>query len=69
MPTAELAVKTTRAGYETDKNSFLELITAQRSLQDIESSSLAQLVEHQAAIAELEAIIGSTSSLPTHPDK
>jgi len=69
MPTAQLAVKSTRAGYETDKNTFLELITAQRSMQEIESSALTQLVEHQAAIAELEALIGSTTYLPNpeHP--
>ena len=69
LPTAQLAVKSTRAGYETDKNTFLELITAQRSMQEIESSALNQLTEHQVAIAELEAIVGSTPflSTPQHP--
>jgi len=69
MPTAQLAVRSTRAGYETDKNTFLELITAQRSMQEIESSAINQLVEHQVAVAELEAIVGSAPLLPNpeHP--
>jgi outer membrane protein TolC len=65
MPTAALSVKSTRAGYETDKNTILELLTAQRTLQDIESSSLNQLIEHQAAIAELDAIVGNSPFLDT----
>ena len=68
LPTATLTVKSTRAGYETDKNSFLELITAQRNLQDIESSSLNQLTEHQAAIAELEAVVGKSPFLLNSKD-
>jgi outer membrane protein TolC len=63
LPTAALTVKSTRAGYETDKNSFLELLTAQRNLEEIESSSLNQLTEHQAAIAELEAVVGRSPFL------
>ena len=62
-PTARMSVESTRAGYETDKSSFLELITARRTLQDIESAGLNQLVEHQVAIAELEAIVGVSSSI------
>ncbi|MEI8234583.1 MAG: TolC family protein [Verrucomicrobiota bacterium] len=60
-PLAQGAVDATRTGYETDKNSFLELITAQRNLQEIESSALNQLTEHQVAVAELEALVGVES--------
>ena len=67
-PTAKMSVESTRAGYETDKSSFLELITARRTLQDIESAGLNQLVEHQAAIAELEAIVGVSSYLQDSND-
>jgi len=67
-PTAKMSVESTRAGYETDKSSFLELITARRTLQDIESASLNQLVEQQVAIAELEAIVGVSSSLSQSQD-
>ena len=59
-PTAKMTVAATRAGYETDKNSFLELITAQRNQRDIESSALNQLIEHQVAVAELEALVGAS---------
>lgn len=67
-PTARMSVESTRAGYETDKSSFLELITARRTLQDIESAGLSQLVEHQVAIAELEAIVGVSSYLSQSKD-
>ena len=58
LPTATLAMKSTRSGYEIGKNTFLELLTAQRTLREIESSALNQLAEHQVAIAELDAVIG-----------
>ena len=35
---------------------FLELITARRTLQEVESMALTRLAEYEAAIAELEAI-------------
>lgn len=68
-PTARMSVESTRAGYETDKSGFVELITARRSLQDIESAGLNQLVEHQVAIAELEAIVGVSHYLGGSKDK
>lgn len=61
-PMAKSTVESTRAGYETDKSGFLDLITASRNLQEIESAGLNQLVEHQIAIAELEAIVGIGNS-------
>jgi len=57
-PTAKMTVESTRAGYETDKSGFLDLLTARRTLQDIESSGLTQLIEHEVAVAELEATVG-----------
>ena len=62
VPLARQTIESTRAGYESDKTSFLELITAQRTLQEAQSSALHQLAGHQVAIAELRAIIGSDSS-------
>ena len=58
VPLANQALESTRASYESDKISFLELLTARRTLQDVENSALQHLVEHEVAIAELEAIIG-----------
>jgi len=62
VPLARQTIESTRGGYEADKTSFLELLTAQRSLQEAQSSALSQLAAHEVAIAELEAIIGSDSS-------
>ena len=67
-PTAKMSVESTRTGYETDKSNFLELITARRTLQDIESAGLNQLVEHQVAVAELEAIVGVSSYISQSKD-
>ena len=67
-PTAKMSVESTRGGYETDKSSFLELITSRRTLQDIESAGINQLVEHQVALAELEAIVGVSSYLQESKD-
>jgi len=39
----------------------LELITTRRTLQDAESAALNHLADYQAAIAELDAIIGRTT--------
>ena len=61
-PLAKSTVESTRAGYEIDKSGFLDLITASRNLQQIESANLAQLTEHQIAVAELEAIVGIGNS-------
>jgi len=59
-PMAKSTVESTRAGYETDKSGFLDVLTASRSLQEIESAGLNQLVEHQIAVAELEALVGNS---------
>ncbi|XHR30319.1 MAG: TolC family protein [Chthoniobacteraceae bacterium] len=66
-PTARLSVEAARSGYETDKSSFLELLTAQRTLQDVDSAALAQLAEHQVATAELEAVVGVSKFLGPAP--
>jgi outer membrane protein, heavy metal efflux system len=58
LPLAEQTVTAKRLGYETDKNSFLDLISSQRALQEIESMYLHHLTDYQTSIAELEVIIG-----------
>jgi outer membrane protein TolC len=63
VPLTRQAIESTRAGYEADKTGFLELITARRNLQDAQSAALDQLATHEVGIAELEAIIGSDSSV------
>ncbi len=59
LPIARQTVDASRASFETDKGSFLDLITAQRSLRDIEATYYRYLADYHAALAELEAIVGA----------
>jgi len=59
LPLARQAVQANRAGYESSKATFLELITSQRVLQDVESVSVNHLADYQIALAELRAIVGA----------
>ena len=61
VPLAQQAMQATRSSYESDKTTFLELLTTRRTSQDVESAALQHLIEHEVAIAELEAIIGRTA--------
>jgi outer membrane protein TolC len=58
LPVARQTVEASKAAYETNTGGFLQLITARRTLQDAESAALNHLVNHQVALAELDAIIG-----------
>ena len=70
VPLARQSIESARAGYESDKSSFLELITVRRGAQDAESAMLQLLADHQAAVAELNAMIGrDTTQTPTSGDK
>ncbi len=60
-PLASQAIEATRSSYESDKTSFLELVTARRTLQDTDSAQLQHLIDHEVAVAELDAIIGRTN--------
>ncbi len=58
LPLARQTVQSHRAVYETSSNNFLELITAERVLQDVESTLLHHLADYRVALAELDAIVG-----------
>jgi outer membrane protein TolC len=60
LPVARQTVEASRAAYEASTGGFLELITTRRTLQDVESAALNHLADHEAAVAELDAIIGGT---------
>jgi outer membrane protein TolC len=60
LPLAEETVTSKRLSYETDKASFLELLTAQQTVQELESIYWNHLTDYQIALAELEAVIGTT---------
>ncbi|PZR73809.1 MAG: hypothetical protein DLM73_09755 [Chthoniobacterales bacterium] len=59
LPLADQTLKSHRATYETSSTNFLELITAERVLQDVESTALNHLADYQIALAELRAIVGA----------
>jgi cobalt-zinc-cadmium efflux system outer membrane protein len=64
LPLARQAVQSNRVAYETSSTNFLELITAQRVLQDVESAHVNHLADYQVAVAELDAIVGIEDWLP-----
>lgn len=59
VPQAQQAFEANRLAYESGKASFLDWITAQRVLRDIEATARMHLTDYQVAVAELEAIIGA----------
>ena len=59
VPQATQAFEATRLSYESGKATFLDWITAQRNLRDIEAMERDHLAHYQIAIAELEAVIGA----------
>jgi outer membrane protein, heavy metal efflux system len=65
LPLAQQAVQSNRVAYETSSANFLELITAQRVLQDVESAHVNHLADYQVAVAELDAIVGIEDWLPS----
>jgi outer membrane protein TolC len=77
LPLALESVNAQRAGYESDKASFFEILNAQHIAQDTESMYWDHLMHYQTAVAELEELIGvdlvngSTNSAPEHhrPDQ
>src|SRR2546430_17694961 len=59
VPQAQQALEATRLSYESGKATFLDWISAQRNLRDIEAMGREHLSDYQVAVAELEAIIGA----------
>jgi outer membrane protein TolC len=63
LPLARQTVDASRASYEASTGGFLELVTARRTLQDAESVALNHLADYEAALAELDAIVGRGTSV------
>src|SRR6266480_4381484 len=59
VPQAQQAFEATRLSYESGKTTFLDWISAQRNLRDIEAMGREHLTHYQMAVAELEAVIGA----------
>jgi cobalt-zinc-cadmium efflux system outer membrane protein len=63
-PLARQNVTAARLAYETDKAGFLDLIVAQRALQEVESMAQQHLTSYLSALAELEALVGADLNSP-----
>jgi outer membrane protein, heavy metal efflux system len=59
VPQARHAFEANQFAYETGKASFLEWITAQRNLRDLEAMGQQHLADYYAALADLEAVVGT----------
>ncbi|HEY8650262.1 MAG TPA: TolC family protein [Chthoniobacterales bacterium] len=59
VPQAQQSFEANRLSYESGKASFLDWITSQRNLRDLEAMARQHLTDYQVAIAELEAIVGA----------
>jgi cobalt-zinc-cadmium efflux system outer membrane protein len=59
VPQAQQAFEATRLSYESGKATFLDWISAQRNLRDIEAMGREHLAHYQMTVAELEAVIGA----------
>ena len=59
VPQARQAFEATRLSYESGKATFLDWISAQRNVRDIEATGREHLADYQVAVAELEAVIGA----------
>jgi len=72
LPLARETASAQRAGYESGNAGFLEILTAQQTVQDVESMYWDHLMHYQIALADLEALIGvdltttTTNSIPEH---
>jgi len=68
VPQARQAFEANQLSYESGKASFLDWITSQRNLRDVESTARQHLTDYQVAVAELEAILGAqVYPLPEDP--
>ena len=64
VPQARQAFEATQLSYESGKATFLDWISAQRNLRDIEAMGREHLAHYQMAVAELEAVIGANVYSP-----
>ena len=63
VPQARHAFEANQFAYETGKASFLEWITAQRNLRDLEAMGQQHVADYYAALADLEAVVGTDLNL------
>jgi outer membrane protein TolC len=59
LPKSEQSVEVSRASYEKDKASFLDLLDSERSLRDVKLAQVRALVAVESALADLERAVGA----------
>ncbi|MGH8101036.1 MAG: TolC family protein [Chthoniobacterales bacterium] len=59
VPQARQAFEANQFSYESGKATFLDWITAQRNLRDIEAMEQQHIADYRVALAELEAVVGA----------
>src|SRR5438477_8942866 len=64
VPQAQQAFEATQLSYESGKATFLDWISAQRNLRDIEAMGREHLAHYQISVAELEAVVGANIYSP-----
>ncbi len=65
LPQARSAFEASQTSYQSGKGGFLEWITAQRNIRDLESMGREHLSDYQTAVAELESVVGTDLKLFT----
>ena len=60
LPLAEQTAGAKRLGYQSDKENFLDLLTAQQNVQEMESMYWDHLMHYRIALAELESLVGTS---------
>ena len=69
LPLARKTTETLRINYGADTATFIELLTVQRMLRDAEAAASTQLTDYLAALAELEAIVGTDPTETASPKR
>jgi len=59
VPKSAQSVEVSRANYEKDKASFLDLLDAERSLRDVKLKYSQALVQYEMSVADLERAVGT----------
>lgn len=67
LPLARKTSETLRVNYQADSATFIEVLTVQRMLREAEAAASMQLTEYLAALAELEAIVGTDPTEAASP--
>jgi outer membrane protein TolC len=69
LPLAEQTARAKELGYQSDKENFLDLLTAQQNVQEIQAMYWDNLMHYKIALAELESLVGTDLALAAAPEE